>query len=84
MSSRFTASANLNAAIERVGPGILALLADGVPRAGAAIVAALAGRHPKDDVTLTLMHLAILGQLSETPAGMPCRQPGGTGLRRER
>jgi hypothetical protein len=34
------------AAIERVTPDVLALLGDGVPRTEAAIVAALAGRHP--------------------------------------
>jgi hypothetical protein len=27
------------------------------------IVAALAGRHPKDDVRLTVMRLAVVGQL---------------------
>jgi hypothetical protein len=40
-------SADINAAIERVAPDVLALLGDGVPRAEAAIVAALAGRHPR-------------------------------------
>jgi hypothetical protein len=47
--------ANLDAAIEQVTPDVLALLADGVPRAEAVIVAALDGRHPKQDVTLTIM-----------------------------
>ena len=43
--SALTGTAELNAMIERVAPDILALLADGVPRTKAAIVAALAGRH---------------------------------------
>jgi hypothetical protein len=56
-------SADLDAAIEQVAPDILALLADGVPRTEAAIIAALAGRHPKDDVKLTVMRLDVIGQL---------------------
>jgi hypothetical protein len=59
-------SADLDAAIERITPDVLALLADGVPRTEAAIVAALAGRHPKDDVRRTLMRLAVTEQLVET------------------
>jgi hypothetical protein len=57
-------SADLAAAIARITPDVLALLADGVPRPEAAIVAALAGRHPKDEVTLTLMRLDVLGRLA--------------------
>jgi hypothetical protein len=34
------------------------------PRTEAAIVAALTGRHPKDDVRRTVMRLAVLGQLA--------------------
>jgi hypothetical protein len=56
-------STDLDAAIERVTPDVLMLLGDGVPRAEAAIVTALADRHAKDDVTLTLMRLDVLGQL---------------------
>jgi hypothetical protein len=56
-------SADLDAAIEGVTPDVLTLLADGVPRSEAAIVAALAGRHPKDDVKLTVMRLDVIGQL---------------------
>jgi hypothetical protein len=48
-----------------VTPDVLALLGDGVPRTEAAIVAALAGRHPKEDVALTLMRLDVLGRLVE-------------------
>jgi hypothetical protein len=54
---RLSSSADLDAAIERMTPAILALLADGVPRAEAAIVAALADRHPKDDTKRTLIRL---------------------------
>ena len=61
--SRFTSSADLNAAIEQVASNVLALLSDGVPRAEAAIVAALADRHPKDDVRRTLMRLDVVGRL---------------------
>jgi hypothetical protein len=56
-------SADLDAAIEGVTPDVLTLLADGVPRSEAAIVAALAGRHPKDDVKLTVMRLDVIDQL---------------------
>ena len=56
-------SADLNAAIERTAPDVLALLGDGVPRAEAAIVAALADRHAKDDVKLTVMRLDVVGRL---------------------
>jgi hypothetical protein len=63
MPSRSSSSADLHAVIARVTPDVLALLGDGVPRAEAAIVAALAGRHPKEDVALTLMRLDVLGQL---------------------
>jgi hypothetical protein len=58
-------SADFEAVIERVAPDILTLLSDGVPRSRATIVAALADRHPKGDVTLTLMRLDVLGRLVE-------------------
>ena len=60
---RSTSSEDLNALIARVTPDVLALLADGVPRTEPEIIAALAGRHPKKDVKLTLMRLDVLGQL---------------------
>ena len=44
-------------------PEVPALLGDGVPRAKAAIVAALAGRHPKDEVKRTIARLSVLGRL---------------------
>jgi hypothetical protein len=62
-ATKLWSSADINAVVERVAPGVLALLADGVPRPEAAIVAALAGRHPRDDVRLTLMRLDVVGQL---------------------
>jgi hypothetical protein len=59
-------SADLNAVIAHVAPDVLALLGDGVPCTKRAIVAALADRHPKDDVRRTLMRLAVLERLVET------------------
>jgi hypothetical protein len=56
-------SADFDAVIERVTPDVLALLGDDVPRTDAAIVAALADWHPKDEVTLTLMRLDVVGRL---------------------
>ena len=53
MPSRLTSSADLEAMIARVTPDVLALLADGVPRTKRTILAALADRHPKDDVRRT-------------------------------
>jgi hypothetical protein len=81
MLSRPSSSADLDAVIARVTPDILALLADGVPRTEGAIVAALAGRHPKDDVRLTLMRLAVTERLVETGGryalpGAPASEPG--------
>jgi hypothetical protein len=63
--SRLTSSADLDAVIARTAPDVLALLGDGVPRTEAAIVAALADRHPKDDVKRTIARLAVLEQLVE-------------------
>ena len=66
--------------VERITPDVLALLGEGVPRPEAAIVAALADRHPKDDIRRTLMRLAVTEQLVETrgkytlPA--PASEPG--------
>jgi hypothetical protein len=58
-------SADFDVVIARVTPDIVALLGDGAPRSRAAIVAALADRHPKDDVRRTLMRLAVTEQLVE-------------------
>ena len=55
----------MDAMVARVAPAILALFGDGVPRSRRAIVAALAGRHPRDEVARTLMRLAVTDQLAE-------------------
>jgi hypothetical protein len=60
---RVTSSDDVNAAIERVTPDVLALLGDGVPRTETEIIAALASRHPKDEVKLTVMRLDVVGRL---------------------
>ena len=59
-------SADFDAAIARVTPDVLALLGDGVPRSRGMIIAALADRHPKEDVRRTLMRLAVTERLVET------------------
>jgi hypothetical protein len=64
--SAITGTAELNATIERVAPAILELLADGVPRRKPAIVAALAGRHDRQDVVHALIRLSVTGQVEET------------------
>jgi hypothetical protein len=63
--SAMTGTAELNAMIERVAPDVLGLLADGVPRTKAAIVAALAGRHAPEDATLALIRLAVTERARE-------------------
>jgi hypothetical protein len=63
MPPRATSSDDLNAMIERVAPDVLALLADGVPRNKAAIVAVLADRHPKQDVKRAIARLSVIGQV---------------------
>src|SRR5690348_14898851 len=63
--SAFTRSVDVDAMVERVAPDVLALLADGVPRPKAAIVAAPAGRHDKRDVVGALTCLSVTGQVVE-------------------
>ena len=58
-------SAEIEAIVARTAPAVLGLLADGVLRTRAAIVAALAGRHSKEDVVRTLMRLSVTGRLEE-------------------
>jgi hypothetical protein len=65
MPTRNASSADTDAMVAEVAPAILALLADGVPRSRNAIIAALADRHPKDDVRRTLMRLAVTERLVE-------------------
>ena len=48
-----------------MAPVVLGLLADGVPRSRRAIVAALADRHDKQDLTRTLMRLAVTDRVVE-------------------
>jgi hypothetical protein len=65
--------------ITRVAPAVLALLGDGMPRRRRAIVAALAERHPKDEVARTLMRLAVTGRprpAASTPSHPRTRQAG--------
>ena len=64
--SAITGTAEPDAAIERVAPAVLGLLADGVPRSRPAIVAALAGRHDRQDIAHTLIRLAVTGRVVET------------------
>jgi hypothetical protein len=63
---RHAGSAEIAAVVARTAPAVLELLADGVPRRRAAIIATLADRHAKDDVVRTLMRLAVTGRLVET------------------
>ena len=65
MPKSFPSAADTEAMVERVAPAILALLGDGVPRSRRAVVAALADRHPKDDVKRTLMRLAVTGRVDD-------------------
>ena len=57
-------SSDTDTTVARVAPVVLALLGDGVPRSRRAIVAALAERHPRDEVARTLMRLAVTGRLA--------------------
>src|SRR4051794_26828381 len=75
----FAGSAELDAMIARVGPAILELLADGIPRAKPAIVAALAGRHDRQDVISTLMRLSVTGELEQAGSKYTRAAPGGGG-----
>lgn len=70
---RYFSSLDIESAVAQVAPAILALLADGVPRSKAAIVAAVSERHPKTDVVRTLMRLAVTGRVVE--AGRKYRLP---------
>jgi len=63
MPTRYTSSADTHAMVARITPNILELLGDGIPRSRRAFVAALADRYPKEEVELTLMRLAVTGQI---------------------
>jgi hypothetical protein len=60
-----SSSADTDATVAPVAPAVLALLGDGVPRSRRAIVAALADRHPRDEVVCALMRLAVTDRLAE-------------------
>jgi hypothetical protein len=64
-TSPLSGSAEIDAMVARTAPAILELLRDGTNRSKSTIIAALASRHPKEDVTRTLMRLAVTGQLVE-------------------
>jgi hypothetical protein len=74
-----SSSADTDATVVRVAPAVLALLGDGVPRSRRAIVAALADRHPRDEVARTLMRLAVTGRLAEAGGKYTLAGTGGTG-----
>ena len=63
MPTRYTSSADTHAMVAPIAPNILELLGDGIPRSRRAFVAALADRYPKEEVELTLMRLAVTGQV---------------------
>ena len=65
MPKPYPSAADIEAMVARVAPAILELLGDGVPRSRAAIVAALADRHPRDEVKRALMRLAVTDRLAE-------------------
>jgi hypothetical protein len=70
-------SAAVEAMVARTAPAVLALLADGVARSRAAIVAALADRQPREDVIRTLLRLAVTGRVLES--GHKYRLPAAPG-----
>ena len=63
MPPRYTSSADTHAMVARIAPSILELLGDGIPRSRRDFVAALANHYPKEEVELTLMRLAVTGQI---------------------
>jgi hypothetical protein len=64
--TKLWSSADFDALLARVTPDLVALLGDGVPRSRGTILAALADRHPREDVKRTLMRLAVTERLVET------------------
>jgi len=63
MPNRYTSSTDTHAMVARIAPSILELLRDGIPRGRRALFAALADRYSKEEVELTLMRLAVTGQI---------------------
>jgi hypothetical protein len=66
MPKSYPSPADTDAMVARVAPAVLELLGDGVPRSRRAIVAALAGVHPRDEVARTLMRLAVTDRVAES------------------
>jgi hypothetical protein len=64
-TSSLSGSAEIEAMVARTAPAVLELLRDGAPRARSVIIAALADRHPKEDVVRTLMRLTVTEKLIE-------------------
>ena len=60
-----------------------AVLADGVPRSRAAIVAALAERQPREDVIRTLLRLAVTGRVLESGHKYRLPAAAGQGLKKD-
>ena len=69
MPKPFPSSADTDAMVARVAPAIFELLGDGVPRSRRTIIAALADRHPKEEVKRTLMRLAVTDRVVEAGGG---------------
>ena len=79
MSKPYASSADLDAMVARVAPAILDLLGDGVPRSKRMVVAALADRHPRDEVVRTLMRLAVTDRVAETGGKYTLTDPEAAG-----
>lgn len=73
MPTRYTSSADTHAMVTRIAPSMLKLLGDGLPRSRKAIIAALAGRHAKDEAERTLMRRPSPASWSASAASTPCR-----------
>ena len=76
----FSGSYEINTVIAHTAPAVLELLQGGVARSKNDIIAALAGRYSKNDITHTLMRLSVTGRLIET--GRKYGLPDSTNLRR--
>jgi hypothetical protein len=69
MPKPYPSSADTEAMVARIAPAILALLGDGVPRSRRAIAAALAARHPREEVRRALMRRAVTDRVAEAGGG---------------
>ena len=71
---------DLEQVLARITPDVLALLEDGARRSRREIMAALADRHAKEDVSRTVMRLAVTGrvlQMGSHYALAPAAPDGG-------